>query len=328
MYRKQQKHFVVVHIFLYIAFVCASVSSQATLKLLAVGGLGNHRLSDVEYFNPYKGNSNCKKKPKYPLFANDHCGDKTTFCGGWDSRSPSTQCFQLMDDVWLPISNLNIGRFRQSCTYLDNDNFWLNGGEGYETGNALKTSEIIRGSEEMAEMSVELPAEMAEHCLTRMNNTHIFLGGGYYNRKMAYIVDTSEEPFTFTTLPDMSEDRDHAACGSFRKNLPNKSGAEEIFIVIAGGYNGNGLASTEIFSTVTNKWIDGPTLPRGFEAGGYFSDSQHPLIMVGGRDENGVTRSDVLSYQKDSNTFELLPGKMVIPRSYFPVTGIYDEEAC
>merc|ERR1712212_673561 len=188
MYNKPEKHFLEVRVFLFIAFAYASGSSQATLKLSAAGGLGNHRLSDVEYFNPYNTDNNCKKKPNYPLFANDHCGDEMTFCGGWDSRSPSNQCFQLLDDVWIPISNLNIGRFRQSCTYLDNGNFWLNGGEGYEAGNALNTSEIIRGSQEMAVMSVEWPEDMAEHCLTKINDTHIFLGGGYYNRKLAYIV--------------------------------------------------------------------------------------------------------------------------------------------
>ena len=39
-------------------------------------------------------------------------------------------------------------------------------------------------------------------------------------------------------------------------------------------------------------------------------------------------RSEIMAYQEESNTFEILPGRLTTPRSEFVTAGIYTDEDC
>ena len=76
----------------------------------------------------------------------------------------------------------------------------------------------------------------------------------------------------------------------------------------------------------------GPKLPRPFYQGGYVSNSQHPLILVGGA--NDTTRDkhhlfdDILELNYEEQVFQTLPGRLTTPRKKFAVTGVETEEDC
>ena len=119
----------------------------------------------------------------------------------------------------------------------------------------------------------------------------------------------------------MNVDRRVAACGSFTNPSSFKDGTEETFLIVAGGYNSR--TTTSIYSMTNQRWTPGPNLPRGFVYGGYVSNENHPLILVGGKDENNNKRNDIMAYDKELNTFEVLPGKLKYARSQFAASGIY-----
>merc|ERR1712150_422491 len=178
-------------------------------------------------------------------------------------------------------------------------------------------------------MSTELPVQMVDHCISRINDTHLFIAGNFNNGKMVYLVDTTMDEFIFKKLPDMTSDRWRAACGSMIAPKSSTSEDEDQLLIVAGGTTSDfGIATSEIFSMSKYSWTEGPTLPRGFARGGMFSDEDHPLILIGGKDVNSTITSDMMTYQKESNTFELLPAKLNLPRYEFAATGIYDDEEC
>ena len=59
-----------------------------------------------------------------------------------------------------------------------------------------------------------LPDDINQHCLTKVNETHFFLAGGYTsnsgNSKKAYMINFVTQQWT--TLPDMSFSRVMASC--------------------------------------------------------------------------------------------------------------------
>ena len=56
--------------------------------------------------------------------------------------------------------------------------------------------------------------------------------------------------FTHIEGPPLITKRGHHACGLMSNGQQSK-------IVAAGGYNGNGLSSVEIFDPTVNNWIPG-----------------------------------------------------------------------
>ena len=57
------------------------------------------------------------------------------------------------------------------------------------------------------------------------------------------------------------------------------------------------------------------------------ADEEHnSFLLVSGMDGNGV-KGDIMAYQEDTNTFEILPGKLGIPRRDFAATAIFDNQS-
>merc|ERR1712018_703047 len=168
--------------------------------------------------------------------------------------------------------------------------------------------------------STNLPEEMVDHCIARINDTHFFIVGNYgINGKMAYLVDTTDSEFIFEKLPNMNADRWRAACGSMTIPRASIDEDDDQLLIVAGGTTSDcGIATSEIFSMKSYNWTEGPNLPRGFARGGMYSDENNPLIMIGGKDvfhDGGCNiTSDLMTYKIETNTFELLPAKLDLPR--------------
>jgi len=306
-----------------------TTTKNSGLKILAVGGqdVNDMPLTDVEFFNPFSSTNNCVKKPDFPSESTFlGCGDKYFFIAGENEFLDYTPVYELVDNAWIERNAIGNQRYSASCAVLTNNSFWVVGGGTTNQINqdkVLRSSEILIKPEDQFIMSQELPEDMKDQCMSKINSTHFFIGGTYYNWRNAYVVNTADDEFVFTQLPTMTQDRQYAACGSFITDEGN-----DLSIIVAGGAYAYGLPTSEIFSFKTNEWKNGPTLPRGFGVGGYFSDEQNPLILVGGFDDRGDPQTNVIHYVKDSNTFELLPANLNIARDGLTVTGVYDDEDC
>ena len=286
-------------------------------------GETNDLMSSVDYFNPYAVQNNCEKRNRYPRNVTHACGDKELFCGGYDNIITG-ECYLLEGTHWTKKANLINPRSSCSCVYLSNSSFWIVGGQG-----GYSSSEIILDIETgNVQHSSQLPGKSFLHCMARINKTHLFVAANFYQSGEyggAYIVDTTNDLFEFHFIPDTNMHRYNAACGSFEDEDGN------IFLIVAGGENSSGnvpSTTTELYSVRDNTWITGPTLPSGFKRGGYISDEDHPLILLGGYNEMEMAMSNVLEYNFESNTFEQLPGNLISPRVNFAASIIYTDEEC
>ena len=296
------------------------------MKIIAAGGTmgeATDLISTVEYFNPYAVENRCDNRNDYPRNVTHVCGDKELFCGGYDNILTG-QCYRLEGTKWTQRANLINPRSSGSCMYLSNSSFWIVGGQG-----GYSSSEMIMDVETgNVQHSSQLPGKSFLHCMARINQTHLFVAGNFYQSGEnggAYIVDTSNDLFNFHVIPDTNIHRYNAACGSFKDKDGNT------FLIAAGGENASGNSpstTTELYSVNEEIWIDGPYLPRGFKRGGYISDEDHPLILLGGYNEMSSAMNDVIEYNLESNAFEQLPGKLETPRVNFAASVIYTDEDC
>jgi len=299
------------------------INSATTLKILAVAGHGY--LTDVELVDPYSTFQNDTKPPNYPEMAYGLSGAGTLFCGGFVYGSGDTnKCYRLDDNSWVEKDRLIKPRRHSVLLLLQNDSYWDIGGTGEK--ESPKTSEFKSDTDHPFTLSASLPEPMYYHCAVTMNDTHIFVAGNHYDTKTAYIVNIRDDPFVFHSIPLMPNQRYGAGCGSLVDRSFRYSNKEETFLIVAGGRGKDHetLTTSSIYSMTLNMWMEGPTLPRGFAYGGYVTDNHYnSFLLVGGMDGNSV-KGDIMAYQEDTNTFEILPGKLKIPRRDFAATALFD----
>ena len=119
-----------------------------------------------------------------------------TFCSGYThSVSYSDKCHDLIDYDWQESSSLTYARQRASCTYLNNGSFWVAG--GIEHGRYLSVTELRDSTDDNFSISTELPKAMYSHCIVNVNESHFFIGGSFWDRKVSYLVDTEKQEFEF-----------------------------------------------------------------------------------------------------------------------------------
>lgn len=119
-----------------------------------------------------------------------------------------------------------------------------------------------------------------------INTTTAFITGGYtgsYSRE-TYFIDINN--WRWTKGPQMEEARSRHGCALFRHIDKN-------YAVVAGGYNGNGLSSTEILDldSGTLEWTKGPELPVNMYKFPLVSTSQG-IMAVGGSDWTNYRSKD------------------------------------
>ena len=157
--------------------------------------------------------------------------------------------------------------------------------------------------------------------MAKINNTHFFIAGSSFTENTAYLINTEGNEFIYSKLPLMNEYRYGAACGSW---IDEEN--DDLLLIVAGGAS-DAADTSEIFSMNNDEWSKGPNLPYRVEGGGYISDDQNPLIVIGGMDFP-LKMSSLMAYQKETNSFEILPAKLEIGRWRLAATGIYDNEDC
>ena len=300
-----------------------TTQSGQFFKLLVVGGnTGDGSIVDTaEFFNPYTDTNNCIQPPFYPLPIENTCGVENTFCGGYvTGLSQTDKCFRFSDGEWSETSSLLQARQNHACNMIEGNSYWIAG--GIDLASILDSAEIRVEEDGAFSESKELPEPMERHCLAAINSTHFFMAGTSSNGRVAYLASIDNYVFKFNSLPPMIESRFSAGCGGIKTDT-------DVQLIVAGGKTAD-PQSTEIFSLKYNTWTKGPLLPRGFHNGGYFSDSQHPLLLVGGVDEVLKSRNDVIEikYENGDIVAQILPGRFSTPRQNIAVSGLYTEDDC
>ncbi len=198
-------------------------------------------------------------------------------------------------------------RFSAGIT-LDDNRIWITGGEYLPPSYTLTT---VRSTEILSlngsVWSVDLPHEMLEHCIVKINQNEALLIGGQGPHwlgtlRSTWHVDLSD--FSFKQKSGMNEPRARAACGSIQANPlsggsvsgdsdDDDDGDGVKAIVAAGGCsyscyasntNAYHLSSSELWIIDGQEnWIFGPELPAQiFGASGVSSPDQSSFFVVGG----------------------------------------------
>ena len=311
------------------------------MNLMVVGGYGDlpnakNMVTEVEVLDPFSPESHCEAVTNFPdkryAMVGEFFGGHPTVCGGYSSMvGYSNECFVYRNNIWTNESfHLTSVRADTSSIIVDDEMIWITGGiDGRGNASTYKTSDLIFSSGAV-KYGVEMPEYIAYHCTAKVNSTHIFIAGnGYWDgyKHNAYLVDTSANPFAFTKLPPMLHSRWASACAVI--DVPNEhheiSAGSRLFVV--GGWDYP--SSSEMYIISEDRWINGPDLPRDFSAGGYVTyPDERGFILVGGSTIFAELKDDILRYNMELNSFEVLPGKLQIGREYFASMLIETENPC
>ena len=303
-----------------------------------VGGASSAytHLSSVELIDPFGINAAIDVSD-YPAIVMAGCSAGRFHCSGTnDYLHPkdyvyNKTCFYLDEKYeWIQFpSHLNENRMAATCTSLyEGSGYWIIGGGNYiGTESQWNSSDMLKSRQGSFEYGPVLPPDFfstASQCIVKINDSTFFISGlDLHIGPIFYLIEFDGTNATVSKLPQSPvKSFWFHGCG-FYTSSKGENGLEEIFLVIAGGSDehGKSLDTTSIYSTKSNSWISGPTLPRPFRGGGYVSDETFPLLLIGGcADCEGslmTTYNDIMSYNPDLNTFEILPGKLNTARAAF-----------
>ena len=165
-------------------------------------------------------------------------------CGGYDSDGYQNRCslYSFGDGSWnLAPFALNHARYAAASVALPDGGFLVMGGRGH-TEDSLTTTEILSGG--TFEIGPDLPERFDFHCSVLANDTHVFLSGGTFAPNSAYFLEISSG--SWTRARDMRGRYQHT-CGLSRNGE----------MVVAGGYFGNELSTSQILDMEANEWREG-----------------------------------------------------------------------
>ena len=283
-------------------------------------------IQDSEIINSFNSWKNCSQPSYYPTPVYSSSSAGTIVCGGVSyNRSISSLCYNFDGANWESNSELIQARYGASSVFLSNGSMWIQGGQNQELLDTTEIYDEVTGS---FMMSVKLPDPMSDHCISTINETHIFIAGSSLNGTTSYIVDIGND-FKFTRMPSLLKDTSGSACATIFSDDLSLSGTSDFKLMVAGGF---GSYKTEILQFENGHWVDGwvegPDLPRVFANSGYLSTETYPLILIGGAGDDGTAKIDGVVYDTFSNTFENIPGTLNTPRYKFSLIGLENDEYC
>ena len=227
--------------------------SISVSKLLILTGGSLRQTKKIEVVDLQNPMNSCTLLEEFPTKLARAVGgfskDGPLLCGGfnYDTMTRSNACFTLKDFKEADV-NLQTKRDGASAVVLPNGELWIQG--GYDGKNSLSTSETM--SLQGSKPGMELEKGISGHCSTMINATTAFITGGFtgsYSRE-TYFVDIHN--WRWTKGPQMEVTRTNHGCAVIMQNDKN-------YAVIAGGYNYDGLSSTEILDldSGTLEWTKG-----------------------------------------------------------------------
>ncbi len=172
--------------------------------------------------------------------------DLPFICGGANTRN----CYAIGQDGVS--TTLIKKRYLAASAVIDNgQTLFVTGGITYSK-SVTKSTELARPGK-VSDPGPDLPIRVYSHCLLSVDENKLMLIGGYtgsYSQNVYFYHFGNQ---TWTAGPGLSIGRREHACGLFR----NPKSQEQLTVAVVGGYNGDQLASVELFNLGTMIWEEG-----------------------------------------------------------------------
>ena len=229
-------------------------------KLLVASGLGfldSVEVVNLDEFNPGLTCDNLQDLP-YGLSGSTgqlFQGERPIICGGYDrSIAAICDCFELQAGTWVSIASLSEcrGYAPSSSLSVQNENgeellIIAGGSSGSGQYGNIKSVEAFDGNIWSLEKVSPLPTNVGEHCMVRINESTLLSIGGYGSNMgysaLTYFYNSNSD--TWFEGPNLNVQRCKNACGILNWFNPDTDQAEKV-VVVAGGYDGVYLSSTEL----------------------------------------------------------------------------------
>ena len=155
------------------------------------------------------------------------------------------------------IPEMEHGRWDGRSVAINDTTIWVIGGISTIDGrwNCSETTEFLTFNHSKSTPGPILPMDcMKQHCMTKFNDTMIFIAGGYAAKNKTYLVDISKD-FTFIEGPLLDIGRHDLSCGTFK--FDNKT-----MVIVSGGVDNYGrqvpINLTELWDpTSQDGWVKG-----------------------------------------------------------------------
>ena len=197
---------------------------------------------------------------------------------------------------------------------------------GGMSGNyiAYKSTELVSYDRATGHLEVtpatNLTIAMLGHCITRLNSTHVFLGGGNTNK--AYLFDERKE--VFTELPHLKKKRMRAACSVVQyEDGDDINGTVIMMVGGSSNFDETTYSTTEIIEIPSfSNWKFGPRIDidSGWSNGGYATYTEvmnrNLFVLISGSGLNHVQHEYMYWYDEKRKTFSHLPKPLVYGRDY------------
>jgi len=259
-------------------------------KFMLVTGYDDTYLNDTEIVDLSAVNRTCRDPADFPYQASDVVAKKidgvTWVCGGRTPDAYLNDCFaynELLNTWDKAPGSLLIPREYSADVLLDANSWWVTGGTGF--GGVLATTEIMRLGN--FSRGPDLPWPMAEHCVTKVDETrYMFVGGSGDAGNKTSIYD--EVTDTWEYLSDMPRARAGHVCQAIYNVV------DGLEVVVAGGFIDN---TADIYSFATGNWTSTEALPQNLYASS--STLLGKEMVVAGGFANYGTVTDIIRFDRD-----------------------------
>jgi len=262
---------------------------------------GYPTVSSVELFLPETGKT-CSLEPLpegreyFTLDSIDNAGTVIA-CGGSTTK---TSCIQFSPTStggnWAPHSTTMEDRWLHT-SWVSPAGLLLIGG-----GGSPSTSEFVSGG-----MNITLPDTSYACGIDDSSSSSIILTGGYPHKRRVTRFNLQGK---VEDLPDLQVSRYAHGCGAY------KSGESKI-MVVAGGYDGYRISSTETFKMGSSSWTFGEALPWAIDRLSSLS-LESEILLFGGYSTR--KHEEIMSY---NGTWSQV-GAMQLARDWVASTKIYN----
>lgn len=214
---------------------------------------------------------------------------------------------------WEKTVSWGSDRSDSASAVVDEATWWIAGGFG---GSYLNDSLVYNGG--TFAPGPELPYAAYSACAVKVNETHVFLGGGFDGTEYissAYLLEWATQ--AWTRLPDMKTGRRAHTC--------NVVGTD---VVVVGGYDGEDLGTSEIFSLTSNSWSLGPGVPTSSGMLAFAKSAQSPesFNIVGGFDgENYLDK--IFEFDPETYTWKTTDKTLSAAREDHVVVAVPEDSA-
>ena len=236
--------------------------------LVSTGGRSFERKTEI--INLENESLTCKDLGDYPLHmylgVGSNIGSFAVICGGLNgdgSHSSLNQCHKLVAGEWQQFATMTSRRDSAAGMVVGNSLMIFGGHESHHhnvTGSGiLQSTEIINENGQVSQ-GPNMPLPVYYHTIATVNASTLIISGGqtltphsgmvFYSPLTWYFNHVTQK---FQEGPSLMEGRIWHVSGTVVDHETNEN-----IVVVAGGYNGNPIDSTELLKN--EEWQQGKTM--------------------------------------------------------------------